>query len=47
MKKFIHPDSTSLKTALTRPSIDAGDMEELVKSIFDDVSINTRNDLMA
>ena len=40
MKKFIYPDSTSLKTALTRPSIDAGDMEELVKSIFDDVSIN-------
>jgi histidinol dehydrogenase len=40
MKKFIYPDSTSMKTALTRPSIDAGDMEELVKSIFDDVSIN-------
>jgi len=40
MKKFIYPDSTSLKTALTRPSIDAGDMEELVKSIFDDISIN-------
>lgn len=40
MKKFIYPDSTSLKTALTRPSIDAVDMEELVKSIFDDVSIN-------
>jgi histidinol dehydrogenase len=39
MKKYIFPDSALLKIALTRPSIDAVDMEELVKSIFDDVSI--------
>ncbi len=40
MKKFIYPDSTSLKIALTRPSMDAIDLEDLVRAIFDDVKDN-------
>jgi histidinol dehydrogenase len=37
MKKFIYPDSATLRSALTRPVIDQQDLENTVKAIFEDI----------
>ena len=40
MKKFIYPTTNELKQALSRPALNALDLDNLVKGVFDDVRQN-------
>jgi histidinol dehydrogenase len=40
MKKFIYPTTNELKQALSRPALNALDLDNLVKHVFDDVQQN-------